>query len=136
VEQVEIVKEIDDKKDYLSLTIPVNRNEQELFRELKEQLKGKLSEDIAKYPFSNSGTPYLSCHYQYNSLVMDINGKTGIQILDWSNEKYKQEIFGYEQSGQYTFSERKKAIRGCFQSSFPLVSSMLFMYELHRTIQV
>lgn len=57
MEQVEIVKEIDDKKDYLSLTIPINRNEQELFRELKEQLKEKLSEDIAKYPFSNSGTP-------------------------------------------------------------------------------
>ena len=29
---------------------------------------------------------------------MNINGKTGTQILDWCNDKYKQEIFGYEQS--------------------------------------
>ena len=64
LEQVKIVKEIHDKKDYLYLQIPTNRNEQELFREIQEQLKGKLSEDVAKYPFSNSGTPYLSCHYQ------------------------------------------------------------------------
>ena len=63
LEQVQIVKKIDDTKDYLYLKVPTKRNEQELFREIQEQLKGKLSEDVSKFPFSNSGTPYLSCHY-------------------------------------------------------------------------
>jgi len=119
LEQVQIVKEIDDKKDYLYLKIPTNRNEQELFRELKEQLKGKLSEDVAKYPFSNSGTPYLSCHYQYNSLVMNINGKTGTQILDWCNEKYKQEIFGYEQSVSRHLVKGRKRLEDVCNLVFP-----------------
>ena len=101
------------------MKIPTNRNEQELFRELKEQLKGKLSEDVAKYPFSNSGTPYLSCHYQYNSLVMNINGKTGTQILDWCNEKYKQEIFGYEQSVSRHLVKGRKRLEDVCNLVFP-----------------
>ena len=98
LEQAQIVKEIGGKGDYIYLKIPTKRNEQELFNEIKDLLKDKTTGDVAKYPFSNSGIPYLSLHVQYNCLVMNINGKTGTQILEWVNAKYEKEIFGYEQS--------------------------------------
>ena len=119
LEQVKIVKEIGDTKDYLYLKVPTNRNEQELFRELKEQLKGKLSEDVAKFPFSNSGIPYLSIHYQYNSLVMNINGKTGTQILEWVNDKYGKEICGYEQSVSRVLVKGRKRLEDVCNLVFP-----------------
>ena len=124
---MKIVKEIEDKEDYLYLKIPTNRNEQELFRELKEQLKGKLSEDVAKFPFSNSGIPYLSIHYQYNSLVMNINGKTGTQILEWVNDKYGKEIYGYEQSVSRVLVKGRKRLEDVCNLVFPLVTSVLFL---------
>ena len=119
LEQVKIVKEIHDKKDYLYLQIPTNRNEQELFREIQEQLKGKLTGDVAKFPFSNSGIPYLSLHYQYNSLVMNINGKTGTQILEWVNDKYGKELLGYEQSVSRVLVKGRKTLEKVCTLVFP-----------------
>ena len=119
LEQVQIVKKIDDTKDYLYLKIPTNRNEQELFREIQEQLKGKLTGDVAKFPFSNSGIPYLSLHYQYNSLVMNINGKTGTQILEWVNDKYGKELLGYEQSVSRVLVKGRKTLEKVCTLVFP-----------------
>ena len=119
LEQVKIVKEIEGKKDYLYLQIPTNRNEQELFREIQEQLKGKLTGDVAKFPFSNSGIPYLSLHYQYNSLVMNINGKTGTQILEWVNDKYGKELLGYEQSVSRVLVKGRKTLEKVCTLVFP-----------------
>ena len=79
----------------------------------------KFSEDVAKFPFSNSGIPYLSIHYQYNSLVMNINGKTGTQILEWVNDKYGKEIYGYEQSVSRVLVKGRKRLEDVCNLVFP-----------------
>ena len=119
LEQAKIVKEIADKGDYVYLKVPTNRNEQELFSEIKDLLKDKTTGDVAKYPFSNSGIPYLSLHVQYNCLVMNINGKTGTQILEWVNDKYGKEIFGYEQSVSRVLVKGRKRLEDVCNLVFP-----------------
>ena len=119
LEQAKIVKEIEDKGDYIYLKVPANRNEQELFNEIKDLLKGKTTGDVAKYPFSNSGIPYLSLHVQYNCLLMNINGKTGTQILEWVNAKYGTEIFGYEQSVSRVLVKGRKRLEDVCNLVFP-----------------
>ena len=119
LEQVKIVKEIGGKDDYIYLKIPAQRNEQELFNEIKDLLKNKTTGDVAKYPFSNSGMPYLSLHVQYNCLVMNINGKTGTQILEWVNDKYGKEIYGYEQSVSRVLVKGRKRLEDVCNLVFP-----------------
>ena len=119
LEQAKIVKEIRDKGDYIYLKVPAKRNEQELFNEIKDLLKDKTTGDVAKYPFSNSGIPYLSLHVQYNCLVMNINGKTGTQILEWVNDKYGKDIFGYEQSVSRVLVKGRKRLEDVCNLVFP-----------------
>ena len=71
------------------------------------------------YPFTKSGIPYLSIHYQYNSLVMNINGKTGTQILEWVNDKYGKEIYGYEQSVSRVLVKGRKRLEDVCNLVFP-----------------
>ena len=119
LEQVRIITGIEETAGYVYLKIPTNRNERELLSEIGDALKGRFSGDEAKYPFSIRGIPYLSLHIQYNCLVMNINGKTGTKILEWVNEKYGREVFGYEQSVSRVLVKGRKRLEDVCGLIFP-----------------
>ena len=119
LEQVKIITGIEETDGYVFLKIPTNRNERELFTEIKDLLTGKTTGDVASYPFSNSGIPYLSLHIQYNCLVMNMNGKTGDNIIDWLNDKYEKPPYGDPQSVSRTLVKGRKRLEDVCNLVFP-----------------
>ena len=138
LEQVKIVKEIDETNNYIYLKIPTNRNERELLSEMNDLVKGKFKGDKANYPFSNSGINYLNLHVTYNCLVMNINGITGTKILDWINKRYSIHVrslvegttkgkrdepttnyFAWEQSVSRALVKGRKTLENVCSSIFP-----------------
>jgi len=119
LEQVKIITGIEETDGYVYLKIPTNRNERELFTEIKDLLTGKTTGDVASYPFSNSGIPYLSLHIQYNCLVMNMNGKTGDNIIDWLNDKYEKPPYGDPQSVSRTLVKGRKRLEDVCNLVFP-----------------
>ncbi len=124
LEQVKIVKEIDETNNYIYLKIPTNRNERELLSEMSDLVKGKLKGDKPNYPFSNSGINYLNLHVTYNCLVMNVNGITGTKILNWINDKYSmhykgEEYYAWEQSVSRALVKGRKTLENVCSSTFP-----------------
>ena len=124
LEQVKIVKEIDETNNYIYLKIPTNRNERELLSEMSDLVKGKLKGDKPNYPFSNSGINYLNLHVTYNCLVMNVNGITGTKILNWINDKYSmhykgEEYYAWEQSVSRALVKGRKTLENVCSSIFP-----------------
>ena len=118
--------------DYLYLKIPRDRKELDLIREVKHQLKNQLVDRTIKFPFSDSPVPLIRLHIQCNCLVMSINGKSRIEIMDWCNEKYKKirgviqnkemsekVVFGYEQSVSRVVSKGRDNLISCSKGIFP-----------------
>jgi len=88
-EQIRVLSESEDlDSEYVYLKIPRSRREIDIVRELKPQLKSRLKERSIQYPFSTKPMPLIRLHIQYNCLVMSINGKSGIEIMNWCNGKY------------------------------------------------
>lgn len=69
--------------------IPKDRNINEVVREVKELLQGKLQGNRPRFSFKeNDTTPYIKVHQQWNIFVLSQNGCSQKQIIEWLNEKY------------------------------------------------
>jgi len=88
--KVKLVKSFEENdSENFYVRIPKNRNPNEVVREIKELLQGKLQGNKPKYNFKeNDTTPYIKLHQQWNIFILTRNGCSQKQIIEWLNDKY------------------------------------------------
>ena len=89
-ESVSLLKNQDNfnTDDYLYFKIPKDRSELVLLSEIKSLMKNKLKKKDNNL-FSNSKTPYIRLHVEYNCFIMSVNNYSRREIQTYINEKYK-----------------------------------------------
>ena len=71
------------------ISIPRESTLTSVKREIEILLKEKLVGESTIFSFSERITPYITIHYEYNSLVLAFNNNTRNTIMNVCNDKYK-----------------------------------------------
>ena len=88
-EQVKLLSQSETlDKDYLYFKLPKDRTENVMINEIKSLMKNKLKERDNNL-FSNSKTPYIRLHIEYNCFIMSVNNYSRREIQTYINEKYE-----------------------------------------------
>lgn len=87
---IELIDDVDKiPADSLVLSIPKSATLSAAKKELERLLQDKLAtNEETEFHFSNSRTPYLSLHIQYNILVMAFNENPREKIMNVINDRY------------------------------------------------
>ena len=87
IELIEDIEEI--PKDSFLLSIPKSATMSAAKKELERLLIDRLAtNEETEFHFSNSRTPYMALHQEYNMLVMAFNGNPREKIMNIMNDRY------------------------------------------------
>lgn len=123
-------------RKFVYLKISKSKTQTDALREIKHILEGQLTGRQVEFPFSGRIVPYIRLYMQYDCLVMSLNGKSRLEIMNWCNKHFAniagviqdkkdasgnkiEEVFGYEQSVSRVLSKARNTVCSCARGIFP-----------------